>query len=98
MHSSKVLSIAQNFVRNFFKVEFIYVMQKILRYHTAFLFTEIPLESISAISTFLNTMENMSFNFEVAQETEDFFTSDEPINILANWPCKKYKKFFSNNS
>lgn len=93
MRSPKVLSIAKNFCKENFlsSVGVCKAINIALSYCLPF-FTELSEESISALSTFLDPMLNMSFNIGVVQGNQELFTSDDPIYILANWPCKEYGK------
>lgn len=93
MRSPKVLSIAKSFCKENLlgSIEVCKAENIALSYCLPF-FTELSVESISALNTFLDPMLNMSFNIGVIQGNEKLFTSDNPIYILANWPCKEYEK------
>lgn len=93
MRSPKVLSIAKEFCKENLQndVSTNKAENIALSYCLPF-FTELTEESVSAMSSFLDPMLNMSVNIGVMQGDEELFTSDNPVYIHANWPCKEYDK------
>lgn len=93
MRSPKVLSIAKNFCIESLQgdVSICKAENIALSYCLPF-FTDLSVDSINALSSFMNPMLNMSFNIGTIHGNEELFTSDNPIFIHANWPCEEYDK------
>ena len=93
MRSPKVLSIAKNFsIESLHNDVSIYTAENIALTSCLPFFTELSEESINAFNLFSKPMLNMSFNIGVIHGDGELFTSDNPIYIHANWPCKEYDK------
>lgn len=91
--SPKVLSIAKDFCKKALKNNInMYRAENIALSYCLPFFTGVSEESVSAINSFLNPMLNMNINIGVVQGNEELFTSDNPVYIHANWPCKEYDK------